>query len=424
MAKSSVPRHSRPARKPVTIELKPESIETARAANEKLPDPEPVGFDPASSSGPSVAAPPPPPKTEKPSVSQPGDNFGRPAAGPGAASTSTPVPPARAESSARLVLAGLAGGILALLGAAALQWGGVLPSPGQDISKLEADIAQLRQAPAPALDQASVARIEEAAGNARSAVERAEGVNAEIASIRQELAAVKDAATNAAPVDTSALDGRIAGLENSLPEARQQLEQGLNGLTQRLDAIEAKVNDPAGQADMALALAATGLKAAVDRGQPFRAELDTYLSVAPEDKAIQSLAPQADAGVPTLAALADQFADVAPRIVASARQVDPNAGIVDRLWASAANLVEARPVGMVEGEGVDAKSARIEAHLRSGNLQAAIDEWNSLPPEAKTASQAFGDAMSARLNANKTMSEALTGALSGVKSTASQGVGP
>ncbi len=53
---------------------------------------------------------------------------------------------------------------------------------------------------------------------------------------------------------------------------------------------------------------------------------------------------------------------------------------LDRLWASASGvLVEARPVGMVEGEGADAISARIEAHLNAGDLSAAIAEWEKLP---------------------------------------------
>ena len=50
MAKSSVPRHSKPARKPVTIELEPSSVTKTSPKQENVPEPEPVGFEPGDGS--------------------------------------------------------------------------------------------------------------------------------------------------------------------------------------------------------------------------------------------------------------------------------------------------------------------------------------------------------------------------------------
>jgi hypothetical protein len=189
-------------------------------------------------------------------------------------------------------------------------------------------------------------------------------------------------------------------------------------LQTRLDALETKVQDNAGQNNMALAIAATGLKAAIDRGGPFGAELDTYLAVAPASADVEGLRAAASAGIPTVSMLAGQFADVATKIIATTRTVNPNAGILDRLWSSAEGLVESRPVGLVEGEGVDAITARIEAHLNGGDLGAAVAEWDKLPENAKAVSADFANAMRARQKAGDIVAKALASALTSIKTPA------
>jgi hypothetical protein len=320
-------------------------------------------------------------------------------------------------------VSGFIGGVVALVGAAALQWAGVLPSPKADISALEQQIAELRNTrpAAQTLDEGAQVALNGAVENAKQAASQVSGLSAELDTIRQSVADIQKNAGSGSVVDTSGIDARLAALETQLNSSQQQAEQAggvAAGATERLNALEAKVNDPSGQANMALAMAATGLKAAIDRGEPFAAELDTYAAVAPAAGEVESLREFAGKGIPTLNVLVSQFADVASKIIASAHTVDPNAGVVDRLWASASSLVQARPVGMVEGEGVDAITARIEAHLNAGDLGAAMAEWEKLPENAKAVSMDFANAMKARQKAGEVVSKALSDALTGIKSPA------
>jgi hypothetical protein len=433
MAKSSVPRHSKSARKPVTIELEPSVVNRGVARAADTPAAEPVGFDPANQSASADIDPgaaPSSPREEQPQSGNPSEtqqSFGRAqSAGQTKPSETAPVAPAQKSSDGLGRLAsGFVGGIVALIGAAALQWAGILPSPKTDISALEQQIAELRSTPAPAqtLDQGAQVALSGAVENSEQALGQVSGLSGEISSIKQSVADIqKNAASGAGgTVDTSAIDARISALEMQLSASQQKVEQAggaAAGAAERLNALEAKVNDTSGQTNMALAMAATGLKAAIDRGGPFAAELDTYLAVAPTPGDAESLRAAAANGVPTVGMLASQFGDVAPKIIATTDAVDPNAGVLDRLWASAGRLVEARPVGMVEGEGVDAISARIEAHLNAGDLGAAIAEWEKLPANAKATSADFANAMKARQKAGEVVSKALSDALTGIKSPA------
>lgn len=432
MAKSSVPRHSKSARKPVTIELEASSVAKPAPASKIIPEPEPVGFEPpinvtrkpsstdsadvgSSSSGQSTMAGSPSESKRFERKESPGDSK------PDMAVPASPVEKAK-DPFGRLV-SGLVGGVVALIGAAALQWTGLLPSPGTDVSALEQQIAELRNVPTAAhgLDEAAQVALDGAVENAKQAVGQVTDLSTEISSIKQAIADVQKNAVSGTEgaVDTTAIDARIAELETQL-KASAQAEQNAEGAaTERLNALEARINDNSGNANMALAMAATGLKAAIDRGSSFTAELDTYVAVAPVPGDVASLRAAAEKGVPTISTLADQFGAVAAKIIATTRTVDPNAGVLDRLWASAEGLVEARPVGLVEGEGVDAVTARIEAHLKAGELGAAILEWEKLPDSAKAVSADFANAMKTRQKAGEIVSKALSDALAGVKSPTS-----
>ncbi|MEP7452521.1 mitofilin family membrane protein [Phyllobacterium sp. SB3] len=437
MAKSTVPRHSKTTRKSMTIELEPSSIVKQTTSTKDIPEPEPVGFDPAIQAKAAPVAEKAEPVTERvdqnasaepeSSSSSPAANFGRGGQASGGKRVSSGPDQfssvQKSNDSFGRLASGLIGGVVVLLGAAALQWAGVLPSPKADVSSLEQQIAQLRDAPKP-LDEGSQTALNSATASAKQALDQIGALSTELNSVKQSVADIQNnASAGGTPLDTNAIDARIASLEEQLNVSKQQVAQAdgaAAGATTRLDALEAKVNDTSGQTNMALAMAATGLKAAVDRGEPYKAELDTYIAVAPAAGDVETLRPTEARGIPTVNTLAGEFGDVAARIIASTRTVDPNAGVLDRLWASASGLVEARPVGMIEGEGVDAITARIEAHLNAGDLAAAIAEWDKLPDTAKTVSADFGSAMKARQNASTAVSKALSDALSGIKTPANQ----
>src|SRR5690606_10516762 len=83
-------------------------------------------------------------------------------------------------------------------------------------------------------------------------------------------------------------------------------------------------------------------------------------------------------------------------MIAASRPVDPQASVTDRLWSSMMGLVQVRPIGMVEGDGVPEIVARLDAAVQAGDYQRALGEYDALPPEAKAAGQAFSAQLRAR----------------------------
>ena len=209
---------------------------------------------------------------------------------------------------------------------------------------------------------------------------------------------------------------QIAALEAKIAENAAS-SQALAALQSKLDALSQKVETDTGQPDIGPVIAANALKAAIDRGGAFAAELETYASVAPQSPEAEALQPFAEKGVPTLLDLQARFDDVSSQIMSSANKLPPDAGIVDRLTASAKNLIEVRPVGMVEETGVDAITARIEAQLQAGKLPEALAEWESLPSEAKDVSASFAADLKARLEANELISKAIASVLASANVT-------
>ena len=136
-------------------------------------------------------------------------------------------------------------------------------------------------------------------------------------------------------------------------------------------------------------------------------ELEAFASVAPKDPAVPDLRDLAAAGVPSRANLIERFPDAASRAIAAANPGDPNAGLVDRLMSSALSVVKVRKVGDVSGDSAEAITARAEARLQQGDLEAALAEWRTLPEASQAAASDFGEALAARARAEKLIAASL-----------------
>ncbi|KIP97966.1 hypothetical protein RU07_23180 [Agrobacterium tumefaciens] len=305
----------------------------------------------------------------------------------------------RSGGSSGLLAAGIVGGLIALLAAGSMQYAGYLPSSASDTGSSELS-----------------------------------ALKTEVANLRQQMASAQPAAAH-----NSALEARLAALESStasgggdvadklasleatvstLQSEKAAQDTANADLTRRLGEAETKINEPRDDIEVARAIASAGLKAAIDRGGPFLTELDTLSRVTPDDPAIQSLKPFAGTGVPSRSELTREFPDVANAMLASLDQTDPNQGIIDRLAESALSLVKVRPVGNVEGEGADAKIARIEDKLRNGDLKGAALEWDGLAQPAKAAAAKFKTSLDARIQVEDLVGGTLTRA---INSTGQQG---
>ncbi|WP_176082535.1 mitofilin family membrane protein [Martelella sp. HB161492] len=333
-----------------------------------------------------------------------------------------PAAPAKAPGAAAYLAAGIAGGIVALACAGALQYAGFLGTPGNrqansqtaaSIAALQSDLAQVKAslAAAPAEAQTALSTL----GG------RLDTMDAKIADLSSRPtggSGVPGQTVEALKADLATLSTTVQANATSLAnqsQAEQAQGDVLSKLESQVAALDKKVNDPGKELMIARAIAAAGLKAAIDRGGSFASELQTYASVAPDDPALSALKSLAASGIPTRDALLAQFETLATPIINAADAPPADESVTTRLWNSARHLISIRPVGDVEGSSTGAIVARIENDLETGKLQAAAKEWSALPAAGQDASRDFKTALDARIKAEGLLGQMLSDAASAGK---------
>jgi hypothetical protein len=393
MASSGAPRHSKKIRTGVTIELAPEDVtEAAGDLEVKDLDAEDIQPEPSTAS-------------ETPQANETEQEI-RP----------QPAAPARGLSG---ITGGFLGGALALVAGAGLQWAGVLPSfsNGGDIAALRQEIAALSEMSSePAVDptiidglksgQETVMKSVESLGEDVSAAKNAQK------SLSDEIAALKSSG-GAAGGDPAALTEKLAAFESRLDALDgNDVSAKLAEMQAQIAAMKQTAGSQTGASNVAQAIAAAGLKAAIDRGGSFASELETFATVAPASPELEQLKNLAASGVPSKAELSAEFGNAADAMLAASQIVDPNAGILDRLTASAKGLVRSRPVGAIEGDSPEALVARMAVAVNKGDLDAALAEAGKLPDTARAAGIDYIGRLTARRDTDALVTQALTSALS------------
>jgi len=377
MVKTPKTRHSKSHREPVTIELQPDEV--SRVAEEAAPADRPA----EEAAGPATDA-------DTDADSDIGGGFDELPPRPRAdaaderqedAVSAGSIPPRTGGPNP--ILAGLAGALIALAGAGALQYAGVLGAPGASLDAVDSQGAALKtQGAAPAGAGAG-------GGGMRDKVAVLETTVAELG----KSAGVADA-------DLAPLNDRIAALDalaKGSADAASEQQARLGALEQSVMQLATKVEAQASQPKIALSIAASALKATLDRGAPFAAELETFAAIAPDAPQLALLRPYAEKGVATRAEIAAGMDDAANAMVAAATPPDADAGFFQSLMASAERLVKVRPIGAVEGSGVPETVARMEAAVDQGDYAGAIAEYDTLPEAGKAAGAEPAGKLQARL---------------------------
>ncbi|MDX8518879.1 COG4223 family protein [Mesorhizobium dulcispinae] len=342
--------------------------------------------------------------------------------------------PASRRSGVNMIAAGVIGGVVALAGAGLLQAVGLLGSPASggaaldgvngEIASLRSEIAALKEA-GDAGASAKVDRLSSAFDQVKSdiaALKSSAGQSSDGAALKaltdkvgQIETAVADLqkAGSAAPVDLGPLNEKLAGLDALVKSAGEEAkaEDGrIAALEQSVQQLAGKVEAQASQPKIALAIAASALKAALDRGAPFATELDTFAAIAPDAPELGVLRGYAEKGVPTRATISAEAAAAANAMVEAATPVDQNAGFFQSLVSSAESLVKVRPVGAVEGKGAPETVARLEVAVNQGDYAKALGEYDTLPDAAKAAGADFAGKLKARLEVEKQIEALIAGA--------------
>ncbi|CDX49951.1 putative phage tail protein [Mesorhizobium plurifarium] len=343
-----------------------------------------------------------------------------------------PLPPRKTGVNA--IAAGVIGGVIALAGAGLLQAVGLLGAPGLGGGSLDGvngEIASLKS---------EIATLKESGDSGASA--KVDGLSSALEQVKADVAALKSTAGqggdgaalkalgdkvgqieatvaelqkngNAAPVDLGPLNEKIAGLDalvKSSSDAAKAEDGRVAALEQSVSQLSGKVEAQASQPKIALAIAASALKSALDRGAPFATELDTFAAIAPDAPELAALRSYAEKGVPTRATIASEADAAANAMVEAAKPVDQNAGFFQSLVSSAESLVKVRPVGTVEGKGAPETVARMEVAVNQGDYAKALSEYDTLPDAAKAAGADFAGKLKARLEVEKQLEALIAGA--------------
>ncbi|WP_406872950.1 phage tail protein [Aminobacter sp. P9b] len=450
MVKTPKTRHSKTHREPVTIELEPGAVSRVEdvAKAEAVAEAESVSATMGDEAEPAAREPKAPAdsdyasydydfdngqQAQKPKAEAPAEASGAGSSYASSSAASTSGPARRPTSG---ILPGLAGGLITLLVAGGLQYAGVLGTPGSAGSsgdeQLQAEIASLKSQVADIgassgggelkgqVDGLSTAvqevkseveALKTAAGQAGSG-EALAGLDGRIKQIEAAVATLGQ--NGAASTEIAALNERLAGLDaavKSAGEAATADDGKMATLEQSVSALASKVEAQASQPKIALAIAASALKAAVDRGGAFGAELETFAAISPDAPELATLRAHAEKGVATRADIVAETDAAANAMIAAAKPVNPDAGVFERLVSSAEQLVKVRPIGAVEGAGAPETVARMELAVSQGDFAKAIAEYETLPDTAKAAGVDFAAKVKARLEVETLVDQLVANAM-------------
>lgn len=306
--------------------------------------------------------------------------------------------------------AGILGGLIALLGAGSLQYGGYLPSLGpqradesgaiatlsNEVEALKTRLSETTAASQPDLQplETRLAALEKSAGEA-------------------DTASVAPEAVGKLEEDVGRLTSELASLRQDVARTTEAMTSTESQLTERIAAAEQKLDEPRSDVEMARAVAASALKTAIDRGGPYLAELEAFASISPDDPSLAGLREHAAIGVPSRSDLVRDFQPTADAILDAVHQPEGDQGIFNRLMASATSAIRVRPVGSIEGDTPEAVVARIENKLQNGDFKGAQIEWQTLPEKGQAAAADYKRKLDGRVSVEDLIGAVVSGALNG-----------
>src|SRR5215470_18081975 len=214
---------------------------------------------------------------------------------------------------------------------------------------------------------------------ARDAREKGNATAAAIAELTQGMARLGSAG------DLEASTNRIAALERMVASMQADLAKRGVGET--------------GDRPVRLAVTAAALNAAVERGDPFAAELAAAKQLAPVSTTLAPLEPYAASGLPSAASLARELTGLLGALAQASGTAPREGGILERLQANAERLVRIRPLDEPPGDDPTAVLTRIEQRALQADLPGALTELAKLPAPARAAAQAWITKAQARLAA-------------------------
>jgi len=349
-----------------------------------------------------------------------------------AGANGVPPPPAQSGNSMRNALlslfAGLIGGAIAALALPYVWKDGPGVQPADD-SALAARIAKLEAAPPPdTSENERIARLEESLKTMAETAKQ-DGSVADAAAVSQQIqeaeerleSKLNEALEDVDPVNAEQIESmrteladlrsRVATLREAATDDTAAAAPEIMALNERIMALESTVpnlvgaidKEMAGTRSAALTLAFSNLRAAVNAGKPYVAELKTITALAPGAGDLGKLPDYADKGIPTLPELTRQFREKKDAALTLASPSEDES-FLGELMTSAQSLVKVRRVDdSPEGNSVTAILTRADTDLENEQLADAVAEVDALQGDAREPFAAWLEAARARIAAEETL---------------------
>jgi hypothetical protein len=227
-------------------------------------------------------------------------------------------------------------------------------------------------------------RVDDVAAAAQTAL--TEGKGAAVAADAAKNAAQSTTQASVQRSDIDTLEGRVATLQNAI---------------KTLDADLAKRTSSSHADDRTtrLAIAAEALRAVVERGAPFTAELAAAKALGADPEATARLEPLAAQGLTGTAELGRELAALTPALRGALAPERSDNSILAKIESQAQKLVRITPVGTSGapvGDDPAALIARLNADTARGDIDAALAETAKLPDPARALAQAWSNKAAAR----------------------------
>jgi len=133
-----------------------------------------------------------------------------------------------------------------------------------------------------------------------------------------------------------------------------------------------------------LTIAAEALRATVERGASYQAELAAVKALGVDKATTAPLEPFAASGVPSAAALAHDLAALTPALMRASNGEAGEATFLGRIESSAQKLVRITPIDAPAGDDPQSVVARINAEAARADIAAAHADVAKLPDPAKS----------------------------------------
>jgi hypothetical protein len=246
-------------------------------------------------------------------------------------------------------------------------------------------------------------RSEPALGNRIAGIEaQAKSLGNDVAALQRRVDEIAASGQSAAKQADTALNTAAAAKSASEAANKMEVQRGdLDALASRIMALESAVKGLAAAtapADRAarFTIAAEALRAAVERGAPYQAELAALRAFGVDQKTTAPLEPFAASGIPSTAVLARELDALMPALQQAAEPESGDATFLGRLKANAEKLVRVTPAGAPVGNDPAAILARIRFDAAHGDIAAALADIDALPDSAKSLAAAWGKKAAAR----------------------------